>query len=157
MVETEDAYKFAGQMGIQLFETSAKENVNVEEVSLGWGGSGAPHCSSAQGTLVAHSKRHRNCRLLRGCCVPGTVLGPSEVSAHLLRPVFGGQVAPGFKWETEVLTEGISLSSYEAVRLRPEPVSTQSLPHCPCPGVGLLSPLPASWLSWSLQNSGGPR
>lgn len=32
MVETEDAYKFAGQMGIQLFETSAKENVNVEEV-----------------------------------------------------------------------------------------------------------------------------
>lgn len=32
VVETEDAYKFAGQMGIQLFETSAKENVNVEEV-----------------------------------------------------------------------------------------------------------------------------
>ncbi|XP_036132172.1 ras-related protein Rab-35 isoform X2 [Molossus molossus] len=31
VVETEDAYKFAGQMGIQLFETSAKENVNVEE------------------------------------------------------------------------------------------------------------------------------
>ncbi|XP_010827138.1 PREDICTED: ras-related protein Rab-35 [Bison bison bison] len=30
--ETEDAYKFAGQMGIQLFETSAKENVNVEEM-----------------------------------------------------------------------------------------------------------------------------
>lgn len=25
VVETEDAYKFAGQMGIQLFETSAKE------------------------------------------------------------------------------------------------------------------------------------
>lgn len=33
VVETEDAYKFAGQMGIQLFETSAKENINVEEVS----------------------------------------------------------------------------------------------------------------------------
>lgn len=33
VVETEDAYKFAGQMGIQLFETSAKENCNVEEVS----------------------------------------------------------------------------------------------------------------------------
>uniref|UniRef100_A0A9L0SEM2 Ras-related protein Rab-35 n=2 Tax=Equus TaxID=9789 RepID=A0A9L0SEM2_HORSE len=32
VVETEDAYKFAGQMGIQLFETSAKENVNVEEM-----------------------------------------------------------------------------------------------------------------------------
>lgn len=35
VVETEDAYKFAGQMGIQLFETSAKENVNVEEVRSG--------------------------------------------------------------------------------------------------------------------------
>ncbi|KAK7803838.1 hypothetical protein U0070_027296 [Myodes glareolus] len=32
VVETEDAYKFAGQMGIQLFETSAKENCNVEEM-----------------------------------------------------------------------------------------------------------------------------
>lgn len=32
VVETEDAYKFAGQMGIQLFETSAKENFNVEEM-----------------------------------------------------------------------------------------------------------------------------
>ncbi|KGL84435.1 Ras-related protein Rab-35, partial [Tinamus guttatus] len=32
VVETEDAYKFAGQMEIQLFETSAKENVNVEEM-----------------------------------------------------------------------------------------------------------------------------
>ncbi|PNJ82438.1 RAB35 isoform 5, partial [Pongo abelii] len=32
VVETEDAYKFAAQMGIQLFETSAKENVNVEEM-----------------------------------------------------------------------------------------------------------------------------
>lgn len=37
VVETEDAYKFAGQMGIQLFETSAKENVNVEEVRPGPG------------------------------------------------------------------------------------------------------------------------
>lgn len=55
VVETEDAYKFAGQMGIQLFETSAKENVNVEEVSpgseQGQGGSGPssappPACSS---------------------------------------------------------------------------------------------------------------
>lgn len=33
VVETEDAYKFAGQMEIQLFETSAKENINVEEVT----------------------------------------------------------------------------------------------------------------------------
>lgn len=31
-METEDAYKFAAQMDIQLFETSAKENLNVEEV-----------------------------------------------------------------------------------------------------------------------------
>ena len=32
VVETHDAQRFAQQMGIQLFETSAKENVNVEEV-----------------------------------------------------------------------------------------------------------------------------
>lgn len=33
VVETTDAQKFAEQMGINLFETSAKENINVEEVS----------------------------------------------------------------------------------------------------------------------------
>lgn len=33
MVITEDAKNFSEQMGIQLFETSAKENINVEEVS----------------------------------------------------------------------------------------------------------------------------
>lgn len=43
VVETEDAYKFAGQMGIQLFETSAKENVNVEEVRPGPGEGVGPH------------------------------------------------------------------------------------------------------------------
>ena len=32
VVLTEDATNFAEQMGIQLFETSAKENINVEEV-----------------------------------------------------------------------------------------------------------------------------
>lgn len=32
VVLTEDAQRFAGQMGIQLFETSAKENINVEEM-----------------------------------------------------------------------------------------------------------------------------
>jgi len=32
VVLTEDAQQFAGQMGIELFETSAKENINVEEV-----------------------------------------------------------------------------------------------------------------------------
>lgn len=32
VVLTEDAQRFADQMGIQLFETSAKENINVEEV-----------------------------------------------------------------------------------------------------------------------------
>lgn len=29
---TEDAQRFADQMGIKLFETSAKDNINVEEV-----------------------------------------------------------------------------------------------------------------------------
>ncbi|XP_033123290.1 ras-related protein Rab-35-like [Anneissia japonica] len=32
VVESTDAEKFAEQMGIQLYETSAKENVNVEEM-----------------------------------------------------------------------------------------------------------------------------
>lgn len=34
VVLTEDAQRFANQMGIQLFETSAKDNINVEEVLL---------------------------------------------------------------------------------------------------------------------------
>lgn len=33
VVETADAQKFAEQMDIRLFETSAKENINVEDVS----------------------------------------------------------------------------------------------------------------------------
>ena len=33
IVQTDDAQKFADQIGIQLHETSAKENLNVEEVS----------------------------------------------------------------------------------------------------------------------------
>ncbi|XP_077995431.1 ras-related protein Rab-35-like isoform X2 [Glandiceps talaboti] len=32
VVESDDAKKFAEQMGVQLFETSAKENINVEEI-----------------------------------------------------------------------------------------------------------------------------
>lgn len=32
VVLTEDAQRFATQMGIQLFETSAKDNINVDEV-----------------------------------------------------------------------------------------------------------------------------
>ena len=32
VVLKEDAMRFANQMGIQLFETSAKENINVEEM-----------------------------------------------------------------------------------------------------------------------------
>ena len=32
VVNIEDAQKFAEQIGIQLFETSAKDNINVEEV-----------------------------------------------------------------------------------------------------------------------------
>ena len=33
VVKTEDAQKFAEQIGVPLYETSAKENKNVEEVS----------------------------------------------------------------------------------------------------------------------------
>ena len=32
MVLTDDAKRFADQMGIRLFETSAKDNINVEEM-----------------------------------------------------------------------------------------------------------------------------
>ena len=34
VVLTEDAQRFANQMGIKLFETSAKDNTNVEEVRM---------------------------------------------------------------------------------------------------------------------------
>uniref|UniRef100_A0A6M2DM91 Ras-related protein Rab-35 n=1 Tax=Xenopsylla cheopis TaxID=163159 RepID=A0A6M2DM91_XENCH len=34
VVVTEDAQRFADQMGIQLFETSAKDNINVEEMFM---------------------------------------------------------------------------------------------------------------------------
>lgn len=34
VVLTEDAQRFADQMGLQLFETSAKDNTNVEEVLI---------------------------------------------------------------------------------------------------------------------------
>lgn len=33
VVQTEDAKTFSEQIGVDLFETSAKENINVEEVS----------------------------------------------------------------------------------------------------------------------------
>lgn len=33
VVSTEDAQKFSEQIDIELYETSAKENINVEEVS----------------------------------------------------------------------------------------------------------------------------
>lgn len=60
VVETEDAYKFAGQMGIQLFETSAKENVNVEEVRPGQSpvGSSGPHASQLLLALLHHHSPH---------------------------------------------------------------------------------------------------
>jgi len=34
VVESRDAKKFAQQSGIELFEASAKENINVDEVSM---------------------------------------------------------------------------------------------------------------------------
>lgn len=54
VVQTEDAQKFADQIGIQLYETSAKENLNVEEVcmSVWWKGFsflGGEVSSSVQG------------------------------------------------------------------------------------------------------------
>lgn len=46
VVETTDAQKFAEQMGISLFETSAKENINVEEVA---------HCLSSRADVLVWS------------------------------------------------------------------------------------------------------
>jgi Ras-related protein Rab-35 len=34
VVQTEDAQKFADEIGIQLYETSAQENLNVQEVGI---------------------------------------------------------------------------------------------------------------------------
>lgn len=34
VVLTEDAQRFSDQMGIRLFETSAKDNINVDEVRI---------------------------------------------------------------------------------------------------------------------------
>lgn len=50
VVETTDAQKFAEQMGINLFETSAKENVNVEEVTAA-AAAAAPAPPEQQSTL----------------------------------------------------------------------------------------------------------
>ena len=36
VVPLEEAQRFAEQIGIPLYETSAKEDKNVEEVSAGW-------------------------------------------------------------------------------------------------------------------------
>lgn len=33
-VDTQDAVRFGESMGVRVFETSAKENINVEEVTL---------------------------------------------------------------------------------------------------------------------------
>ena len=34
VVETEDAKRFALQMGVETFETSAKDNINIEDVCI---------------------------------------------------------------------------------------------------------------------------
>uniref|UniRef100_A0A452TW39 Ras-related protein Rab-35 n=2 Tax=Ursus TaxID=9639 RepID=A0A452TW39_URSMA len=97
VVETEDAYKFAGQMGIQLFETSAKENVNVEEVRPGpkWGQGRkwGPTLSHRHSPPLSMSSRPiapgwltENLLVTavsRGSWVPGIMLGPLQVLAHI--------------------------------------------------------------------------
>lgn len=56
VVETTDAQKFAEQMGINLFETSAKENLNVEEVS-------------GSGRLVALAGSHVDVTAVTAACL----------------------------------------------------------------------------------------
>ncbi|KAI1293775.1 Ras-related protein Rab-35 [Halotydeus destructor] len=60
VVVTEDAQRFADQMGIQLFETSAKENINVEEMFM------------AVTKMVLRSKKDLNQQKTDG----GITLGP---------------------------------------------------------------------------------
>lgn len=35
-VDTQDAVRFGESVGVRVFETSAKENINVEEVTAWW-------------------------------------------------------------------------------------------------------------------------
>ena len=55
VVLTADAQTFAQQMGIQLFETSAKENINVEEVRM----------MTRMSTFIAHDSINSALSVLR--------------------------------------------------------------------------------------------
>ena len=54
----EDAKRFADQMNISLFETSAKDNINVEEVSVGCrGGASNGSCTALPYSVLTVSWR----------------------------------------------------------------------------------------------------
>lgn len=99
VVETEDAYKFAGQMGIQLFETSAKENVNVEEVS-----SAAPRAEGQVSSCATGPPHHRPAQASQGPTVSAhcwLAAGQTLYSLAQLSSELGSHVS----WrKTEVLT-----------------------------------------------------
>ncbi|KXJ29128.1 ras-related protein Rab-35 isoform X1 [Exaiptasia diaphana] len=66
VVETGDAQKFAQQMDIQVFETSAKENINVEEIFnaitkmvLQKKKEQQAKASEQSGTIKVHQKQHK--------------------------------------------------------------------------------------------------
>ncbi|XP_036382526.1 ras-related protein Rab-35b [Megalops cyprinoides] len=70
VVETNDAQKFAEQMGISLFETSAKENINVEEMfncitELVLRAKKAKQPQQAQNDVV---KLNKNSKRKKKCC-----------------------------------------------------------------------------------------
>ena len=58
VVLTADAQTFAQQMGIQLFETSAKENINVEEVRM-------MRMMTMMSTFIAHDSINSALSVLR--------------------------------------------------------------------------------------------
>lgn len=133
VVETEDAYKFAGQMGIQLFETSAKENVNVEEVRP------APEGMAATGTGPGAPGQPTDSIVVAATmegllCAPGSA--PRHPPAGATSPLSG--------------PEGEAASD---VGLPPQPgAGPLGPPHPP------LFPLPCSGflsLDLGLQSSGG--
>ena len=84
MVVTEDAANFAEQIGITLFETSAKDNLNVESVSIG---SFTKHCPAPDGGLpaVIRVKKIRSILSILSCiraCLYGSRAGPLSETAR---------------------------------------------------------------------------
>lgn len=75
VVITEDAQRFARQMDIELFETSAKDNINVEEMFLSITRqvlnhklqTNALNAMTVKDTIQIN-KKHKNMNRAKNCC-----------------------------------------------------------------------------------------